>query len=98
MLDTEGPKFPTDWSSDGQFIAYSSQVPDYGNMHVWIVALSGQEEEAKPRPFLQHSYEEFTAHSFPRRTREEAPRWLAYTSHETGRYEVYVRDFPERPS
>jgi Tol biopolymer transport system component len=26
---SEGPKFPADWSSDGRFIAYNSQVPDY---------------------------------------------------------------------
>ena len=93
VLDTEGPKFPTDWSSDGQFISYGSQVPDYRYMHTWIVALSGV-EEAKPRPFLQHSYEETTAQFSPAQPLE-APRWLAYTSYETGRYEVYVRDFPD---
>jgi Tol biopolymer transport system component len=94
VLDTEGPKFPNDWSSDGQFIAYTSQVPDYRNLHTWIVALSGQEERAKPRPFLQHSYQEFTAQFSPADA-GESPRWLAYTSNETGRYEVYVRDFPD---
>jgi Tol biopolymer transport system component len=94
VLDTEGPKFPNDWSSDGQFIAYTSQVPDYRNLHTWIVALNGQEERAKPRPFLQHSYQEFTAQFSPADA-GESPRWLAYTSNETGRYEVYVRDFPD---
>jgi len=94
VLDTEGPKFPSDWSSDGEFIAYTSQVPDYRYLHTWIVALSGQEERAKPRPFLQHSYQEFTAQFSPADA-GESPRWLAYTSNETGRYEVYVRDFPE---
>jgi Tol biopolymer transport system component len=94
VLDTEGPKFPNDWSSDGQFIAYTSQVPDYRNLHTWIVALSGQEEGGKPRPFLQHSYQEFTAQFSPADV-GELPRWLAYTSNETGRYEVYVRDFPD---
>ncbi len=94
VLDTEGPKFPSDWSSDGQFIAYTSQVPDYRNLHTWIVALRGQEERAKPRPFLQHSYQEFTAQFSPADA-GESPRWLAYTSNETGRYEVYVRDFPD---
>src|SRR5215469_14768857 len=29
VLDTKGPKFPNDWSSDGEFVAYSSQVPDF---------------------------------------------------------------------
>ncbi len=94
VLDAEGPKFPTDWSSDGCFISYSSQVPDYRYMHTWIVSLGGLENEPKPRPFLQHSYEEHSAQFSPPEG-SEAPRWLAYTSQETGRYEVYVRDFPD---
>jgi Tol biopolymer transport system component len=94
VLDTEGPKFPSDWASDGRFIAYSSQVPDYRNLHTWIVALTGQAEEAKAHPFLQHSYDEHSAQFSPAEG-SEGPRWLAFTSHETGRYEVYVRDFPE---
>jgi Tol biopolymer transport system component len=91
VLDSEGPKFPNDWSSDGQFIAYSSQVPEYRHLHTWIVAL-GSQEEAKPRLFLQHSCNEFSAQFSPAAGDE---RWIAYTSNETGRHEVYVRDFPD---
>jgi eukaryotic-like serine/threonine-protein kinase len=94
VLETEGPKFPTDWSSDGRFVSYNSQVPDYRYLHTWIVALSGLEEEAQPRPFLQHSYEEFGAQFSPA-DGENGAQWLAYTSYETGRYEVSVRDFPD---
>jgi hypothetical protein len=94
VLDTEGPKFPNDWSSDGQFIAYTSQLPDYRNLHTWIVALNDVQEDAKPRLFLQHPYQEFNAEFSPAKT-GESPRWLAYSSNETGRCEVYVRDFPE---
>ena len=92
VLDTEGPKFPTDWSSDGQFIAYSSQVPDYQNMHTWTVSLSPSTEQGKSLSFLQHSCEELSAYFAPEK--DAAPRWIAYTSNETGRHEVYVRDFP----
>jgi len=94
VLDTEGPKFPTDWSSDKQFIAYVSQVPDYRNMHVWIVALSNTQVEAKPRPFLQHSCQEINPQFAPP-DGGEAPQCLVYASNETGRFEIYVRDFPE---
>ena len=52
---------------------------------------SGQAEQ--PRPFLQHSYEEFSAY-FSLAAGGGAPRWIAHTSKETGREEVYVRDFP----
>ena len=93
VVDTEGPKFPSDWSSDGQVIAYGSQWPDYRNMHIWIVALSASEHQPTARPFLQHSHGEFSAHFSPANA-GEPPHWLAYMSNETGRYEVYVRDFP----
>jgi Tol biopolymer transport system component len=93
VLDTEGPKFPSDWSSDGQFIAYNSQAPDYRHMRTWIVSLSGRDGDTKSLPFLQHSCEEFSAQFSP--AGGEGPRWLAYASNETGRYEVYVRDFPD---
>jgi hypothetical protein len=94
VLDTEGPKFPTDCSSDGRFVSYSSQAPDYRTLHIWVAALGGPDEETKPRPFLQHSFEEHSAQFSPADARE-APRWLAHTSRETGQHEVYVRDFPE---
>jgi len=91
VLDAEGPRFPADWSGDGRFIAYNSQLPDYRNMHTWIMAL---EPEAAPHLFLNHSYEEFTAQFSPTGG-TDAPRWIAYASRETGRYEVCVRDFPQ---
>ncbi|MGB6944515.1 MAG: hypothetical protein WBE37_19105 [Bryobacteraceae bacterium] len=94
VVDTEGPKFPTDWSSDGQFITYVSQWPDYRNMHIWIVALSASGEQPVARPFWQQSQHDFSAHFSPTSEREP-PRWLAYMSNESGRYEVYVRNFPD---
>ncbi len=93
VLDSEGPKFPTDWSTDGRFITYGSQWPDYRYMHTWTVSLSASGQEGKPRPFLEHPHEELSAYFSPANG-AAAPRWIAYTSNETGREEVYVRDFP----
>jgi Tol biopolymer transport system component len=93
VLDTEGPKFPTDWSSDGRFVAYNSQWPDYQYQHAWIVPLSPSNQREQPRPLFQHSYEEGSAYFSPANA-GQAPRWIAYTSEETGRSEVYVREFP----
>jgi Tol biopolymer transport system component len=93
VLDTEGPKFPSDWSSDGRFVAYSSQVPDGRTLHVWMVELSGAEIERRARSFLQHSYEEHSAQFSPAEN-GAPPSWVAYSSHETGRHEIYLRDFP----
>ena len=93
VLDTEGPKFPTDWSSDGRFVAYNSQWPDYQYQHAWISPLSPSSQREQPRPLFQHSYEEGSV-SFSPAIAGQAPRWVAYTSDETGRGEVYVREFP----
>jgi eukaryotic-like serine/threonine-protein kinase len=94
LLDTDGPKFATDWSSDGRFIAFSSQWPDYRNMHTWTMGLDGASNQpGKPRGFLLHSNEELSA-SFSPADGARGPRWIAYTSDETGRNEIYVRDFP----
>jgi Tol biopolymer transport system component len=90
VMDSEGPKFPADWSSDGRFLAFSTQWPDYHYMHTWTMQL---DERSGPRPFSQHSWAELGAQFSPART-GTGPRWIVYTSAETGRYEVYVRDFP----
>lgn len=42
---------------------------------------------------MQHSWTEMGAYFAPIH-RGSDPRWVAYTSDETGRDEVYVRDFP----
>jgi Tol biopolymer transport system component len=93
VLETEGPKFPTDWSSDGRFVAYNSQWPDYQYQHAWVVPLSNSSQRGQPRAFFQHSYEEGSVYFSPERA-GQPPRWIAYTSEETGRSEVYVREFP----
>jgi eukaryotic-like serine/threonine-protein kinase len=93
VLDAEGPRFPADWSSDGRFVAYGSQWPDFRYMRIWIAALGASEQPEPPRQFSHQPCGEYSAHFSP--TNEgEPPSWLAYMSNETGRYEVYVRDFP----
>jgi hypothetical protein len=46
-----------------------------------------------PRPFLPGPYSEDSAYFSPS-TAGESPRWIAYTSDETGKDEVHVRNFP----
>lgn len=90
VLDSDGPKFPSDWSSDGRFVAFSTQWPDYQDIHVWTVQVDGG---TPARPFAQHPYADAAGYFSPA-GKGDGPRWIAYTSAETGRYEVYVRDFP----
>ena len=90
VLDTPGPKFPSDWSADGRYVAYTSQVPDFRYLHVWTADLAS---EGTSRAFLNHGYREASARFAPSAT-TQAPRFLAYASAETGRDEIYVCDFP----
>jgi Tol biopolymer transport system component len=92
ILDSPGPKFPSDWSQDGRLVAYTSQVPEYRWLHVWLAEVDPSRGEGS-RTFLHHSFSEANARFAPV-VDGDAPRFIAYASAETGSDEVYVRDFP----
>lgn len=89
IVDTKGPKFPTSWSYDGGYLAYNSQEPDYRYQHLWIASSNGVSH-----PFLHQTYHAGSARFAPAAA-ADPPRWLAYTSNETGRHEIYIRSFPD---
>jgi eukaryotic-like serine/threonine-protein kinase len=91
IVDTKGPKFPTDWSDDGRFITYNSQEPDYRYQHIWVTSPFPADQA---HPLLQHPYHNGSARFAPVLS-EDGPRWIAYTSQETGRSEIYIRSFPD---
>jgi Tol biopolymer transport system component len=91
---TQSPnvQFVADWSRDGRSILFHEQGP--GNQwDLWVLRVTPQGvlEETKPRPYLGTPSNE----SFGRFSPEQSPRWVAYQSDESGRYEVYIRTFPE---
>ncbi len=90
VLASPGPKFPTDWSVDGRVVAYTSQAPDFRWLHVWTAEVDA-EPPGSTRPLLNHGYSEANAYFAPGAGQ---PRFMAYTSSETGRDDVYVCDFP----
>jgi len=79
-----GSMFPTSWSRDGARIIYATQSAKT-NSDLWILPMIG---EAKPTPFLTTTANEENGTFSP------DGRWVAYTSDESGRKEVYVRSFP----
>ena len=71
-------RFPTDWSRDGKYILYE-RGPD-----LWFVTVP----EFHPTQFLKASSTLKGGRFSP------DGKWVAYSSNESGRWEVYVTSFP----
>lgn len=84
LVDTPNPKYPTDWSRDGKYILYD-EIDPKSKFDLWILPLSA---DRKPMPFLHSQFNESHGQFSP------DGKWIAYTSDETGRAEIYVRSFP----
>ena len=80
MVPSPATKVPTDWSSDGRTIVYSEMNPTR-NWDVMAMAVEG----GRPRELIATPGEESNARLPP------DGRWVAYTSNEGGRFEVYVQ-------
>jgi len=85
LFESTLDKFLTDCSSDGSFLLYYTAGNPITKSDVWVLPLGG---ERKPIPVLQTEFEETDAQF------SYDGKWLAYTSNESGRNEVYVRPFP----
>ena len=87
-----GPAFPSDWSPDGSWLAYTGYSSAKG-AGVWLAPVS-RGEIGIPSAFIDSEHNEGGAVFSPAPERRE-PSWLAYTSDESGRDEVYVQSFPK---
>ena len=83
VLKSIRSKRPTSWRRNGRFLLDTETDPATRN-DVWVLPLEGR----KPIPFLRSGYNEdqgqFTSDG----------RFVADVSDESGRSEVYVREFP----
>jgi Tol biopolymer transport system component len=90
LLAAEAPDTtigPSSWSSDGSFVLYNyhSKVGATDlRSEIWVLPLTG---DRKPRPFVQALPAAHGGRFAP------DVRWVAYTSAESGREEVYVVPF-----
>ncbi len=71
--------YPTDWSPDGKNLLY------WANEDLWIVPVDGKE---KPYTIAKTPFEERAGAFSP------DGKWVAYSSNESGRYEIYLTAFP----
>ena len=85
LLPSDSDEFPTSWSRDGQSILIT-RFGFKAHAGIWLVPLSG---DRQPKPLLQSA-------AFDQLLGRLSPdgRFIAYTSNESGRPEVYVQTFP----
>jgi Tol biopolymer transport system component len=76
---------PSDWSSDGRFLLYTD-MHEGTVLHLWVLPMTG----AKPYRFVDGAAADVGGQFSP------DCRWVAYSSNESGRWEVYVAHFPKK--
>ena len=82
LSDPSGVLFaPTDWSRDGKTLFFSPNIFTQKEDGVWTISLDG---DRKPRQILPHGNNG---------TLSPNGQWLAYSSTESGRTEIYVQAY-----
>lgn len=90
LFESVNSKYPVQWSPDGRFLLYREFDPQKRS-DLWILPI---EDERKPYPWLSTQFEESSWRGF-----SHDGKWLAYSSNETGRSEIYIQAFvPGEPA
>jgi Tol biopolymer transport system component len=90
VLEGEGQRLASDWSSDGRYILYFDREPR-GLRRIGLMALP-MFGDRKPIVVLERTQREDLSARFSR-----DGRWIAYSADDSGRPEVYVIPFPPGP-
>jgi len=85
LLESDNRQYPLDWHepSDTLVLQWTDAENGYG---IWTLPVTGAHAA---EPLLDSPHNERWAHLSP------DGRWLAYTSDESGRYEIYVVSYPD---
>jgi serine/threonine protein kinase len=88
LLESPQTKYAYDWSSDGKFIAYA-ELDMKTKLDLWILPLDNKEagRDRKPFVFLRTEFDENVPQFSPDMC------WISYESNESGRWELYIRQF-----
>jgi Tol biopolymer transport system component len=84
LLKSAENKIPYSWSADGRFLLYAVQTAKTKG-DIWILPMEGSTKE--PMLFQATEFNETAARFSP------DGHWIGYQSDESGRVEVYVREF-----
>ncbi len=77
---------PMSWSKDGKSLVVWEFTPSSQGQDIGMISMEGDHAR---KPLLQGKYVEKDPMVSP------DGRWMAYASNESGKYEVYVRPFPD---
>ena len=85
LFEEPGNQSPSSFSPDGKFLAFMHTDPET-RADIWIMPMDG---EGEPRVFLKTPFSEGGPQFSP------DGRWLLYMSNESGRFQAYVKPFPD---
>lgn len=85
---TDADEFPGDWSADGRFLIYSVDSPKTP-WDIWYLKKKDDAKGYESFPFIRSSHKERNPRFSP------DGRFVAYTSDELDRPEVFVTGFPD---
>jgi len=92
LLEGKDLTKPYSFSPDGKRLAFEERAVDLGRFDLLTLPLDVSDPEhpkpGKPELFLRTPFDEYEPAFSP------DGRWIAYSSDESGRFEVYVRPFP----
>ncbi|MGA2260704.1 MAG: protein kinase [Acidobacteriota bacterium] len=84
LTTSEYTHYPGSWSSDGKMVALVEEHRDTGDDDIAVLEV----RSGRVTPFLNSQFNEMDPEFSP------DGRWIAYSSDESNRFEVYVRPFP----
>jgi serine/threonine protein kinase/Tol biopolymer transport system component len=89
LLESKAIDFPEDISADGRHLVFTRRTAGNTGFDIMVLPLFG---DRKPFAYLQTQFNEAGARISP------DGKWLAYSSDESGRDEVYISTFPQAGS
>jgi len=92
LTHSENLQMPYSWTADGRRLAFM-EVASAGGYNLWTVPIVGESaslQAGKPERISSAGVDERHPAFSP------DGRWLAYTSNESGAFQVYVRAFPDK--